>query len=208
MLKLNRKDFINALRAVIVTAAKRDVRYYLHSVLIEVRPEKVVLVSTDGHRLTFATLTLNTGIEDAAVDLLLHREDAERLIKTVSVNRKSTTEEITIGWYKNEVHIGADGTQMVVTQLDGKFPEWRRIIQSTLNLDPARAGIQEYGIDTKYMADAQKAFKHLYASSKSTGVLMEFQAASDLVLLTPDKIASCGQLTEVKMGIMPMRLDK
>ena len=64
MLTVNRKDFMNALKAVIVTAAKNDVRYYMNTVLLEVQREKVTLVSTDGHRITFATLTLNTGIED------------------------------------------------------------------------------------------------------------------------------------------------
>ena len=209
MLTVNRKDFMNALKAVIVTAGKNDVRYYLNTVLVEVQREKVTLVSTDGHRITFATLTLNTGIEDSQVDLVLDRPDVERILKTVTVNKKLETEELVIKWEGATVQIVAGDTVMGMTQVDGKFPDWRRVTHDGVNLNPERAGLTEYGINLTYLADAEKAFKHLFVKTEfgAHPTLLEFQTANDKLWITPRGIESCGQLTAIKMAIMPMRLD-
>ena len=209
MLTVNRKDFMNALKAVIVTAGKNDVRYYMNTVLLEVQREKVTLVSTDGHRITFATLTLNTGIEDTQIDLVLDRPDVERLIKGVSVNKKLKTEELVIKWEGATVSVEADGTLFTFNKVDGKFPNWRRVTCDIDNLNPLRAGCIEYGINLTYLADADRAFKHLFVKNKygSHKAHIELQTANDKMWITPMEIESCGQLTEIKMAIMPMRLD-
>ena len=209
MLTVNRKDFMNALKAVIVTAAKNDVRYYMNTVLLEVQREKVTLVSTDGHRITFATLTLNTGIEETQVDLILERTDVERILKSVQVNKKLKTEELVIGWSEETVTIAADGMSFDLTQVDGKFPNWRRVTCDIDNLNPERAGLTDYGINLIYLADAERAFKHLFIKNEygSHKAHIELQTANDKMWITPMEIESCGQLTEIKMAIMPMRLD-
>ena len=209
MLTVNRKDFMNALKAVIVTAGKNDVRYYMNTVLLEVQREKVTLVSTDGHRITFATLTLNTGIEDTQIDLVLDRPDVERILKTVTVNKKLKTEELVIKWEGATVQIVAGNTVMGMTQVDGRFPNWRRVTCDIDNLNPLRAGLTDYGINLIYLADAEKAFKHLFIKNKygSHKAHIELQTAADKMWITPMEIESCGQLTEIKMAIMPMRLD-
>ena len=206
MLTVNRKDFMNALKAVIVTAGKNDVRYYMNTVLLEVQREKVTLVSTDGHRITFATLTLFTGQE---IDLVLDRPDVERLIKGVSVNKKLKTEDLVIKWEGTTVSVEAGNTVMGMTQVDGRFPNWRRVTCDIDNLNPLRAGCIEYGINLTYLADAEKAFKHLFIKNKygSHKAHIELQTANDKMWITPMEIESCGQLTEIKMAIMPMRLD-
>ena len=209
MLTVNRKDFMNALKAIIVTAGKNDVRYYMNTVLLEVQREKVTLVSTDGHRITFATLTLNTGIEDTQIDLVLDRPDVERILKSVQVNKKLKTEELVIGWTGKTVTIAADGMSFDLTQVDGNFPNWRRVTRDGVNLNPDRAGLTDYGINLVYLADAEKAFKHLFVKNKygSHKAHIELQTANDKMWITPMEIESCGQLTEIKMAIMPMRLD-
>ena len=206
MLTVNRKDFMNALKAVIVTAAKNDVRYYMNTVLLEVQREKVTLVSTDGHRITFATLTLFTGQE---IDLVLDRPDVERLIKGVSVNKKLKTEELVIKWGDATVSVEADGTLFTFNKVVCKYPDWRRVTQDSVNLNPGRAGLTDYGINLIYLADAEKAFKHLFIKNKygTHAVHIELQTANDKMWITPMVIESCSQLTEIKMGIMPMRLN-
>lgn len=209
MLTVNRKDFMNALKAVIVTAGKNDVRYYMNTVLLEVQREKVTLVSTDGHRITFATLTLNTGIEDTQIDLVLDRPDVERLIKGVSVSKKLKTEELVIKWAGATVSVEADGTLFTFNKVDCNFPNWRMVTQDSVNLNPDRAGLTDYGINLIYLADAEKAFKHLFITNKygTHKAHIELQTANDKMWITPMEIESCGQLTEIKMAIMPMRLD-
>ena len=208
MLTVNRKDFMNALKAVIVTAGKNDVRYYMNTVLLEVQREKVTLVSTDGHRITFATLTLNTGIEDTQIDLVLDRPDVERILKTVTVNKRSKTEELVIKWEGATVQIVAGNTVMGMTKVDCRYPDWRRVTHDGVNLNPGRAGLTDYGINLIYLADAEKAFKHLFIKNKygSHKAHIELQTANYKMWITPMEIESCGQLTEIKMAIMPMRL--
>ena len=209
MLTVNRKDFMNALKAVIVTAGKNDVRYYMNTVLLEVQREKVTLVSTDGHRITFATLTLNTGIEDTQIDLVLDRPDVERLIKGVSVNKKLKTEELVIKWEDTTASVEAGGTLFTFNKVKCRYPDWRRVTHDGVNLNPDRAGLTDYCINLVYLADAEKAFKHLFVKNKygSHKVHIELQTANDKMWITPMEIESCGQLTEIKMAIMPMRLD-
>ena len=209
MLTVNRKDFMNALKAVIVTAGKNDVRYYMNTVLVEVQREKVTLVSTDGHRITFATLTLNTGIEETQIDLVLDRPDVELLIKSVQVSKKLNTEELVIKWEGATVSVEASGTQFTFNKVDCKYPDWRRVTQDGVNLNPDRAGLTDYGINLVYLADAERAFKHLFIKNKygTHKALLEFQTAVDKMWITPMEIESCGQLTEIKMAIMPMRID-
>ena len=210
MLTVNRKDFMNALKAVIVTAGKNDVRYYMNTVLLEVQREKVTLVSTDGHRITFATLTLNTGIEDTQIDLVLDRPDVERLIKGVSVNKKLKTEELVIKWCGATVSVEADGTLFTFNKVDCNYPNWRRVTCDIDNLNPERAGLTDYCINLVYLADAERAFKHLFIKNKygSHKAHIELQTAADKMWITPMEIESCGQLTAIKMAIMPMRLDE
>lgn len=202
---INRKDFMNALKVAIVTAGKNDVRKYLNTVLIEVHRDKVVVVSTDGHRISWCTLELTTGV-DEQVDLLTSRVDVERLIKVIQVNSRSSEQDLSIKIGDKSVTFEADDSQFRLDRVEGLFPQWRRVVQVSENLDPLRPGLTKYVMQSQYLADAQKALKSVAGKTKDiVGVSLEFVTPMDVITIKPVKLLTCGQLTDVKLAIMPMR---
>ncbi len=112
------------LRAALIFAADKDIRYYLNGIMLEIDEVKSArLVATDGHRLAVVALQDQPGAR--AGEYLIPRE----LIKSVKRATRNTSEFI-------ELHI--DGERVTIAEgeaiiaggklLDGKFPDWRRVM--------------------------------------------------------------------------------
>ena len=56
--KLKQKDFKAILKQVDFSMAQQDIRYYLNGLLFEVDNQKLNIVGTDGHRLSFTSIKL------------------------------------------------------------------------------------------------------------------------------------------------------
>lgn len=113
----------NELAALLQIAAKNDVRYYLNGILLEA---KGYAVATNGHML----LALKCGAEPGAVDVIMERDQVEQIIKMTPKDREVTIkidgEYLTAEW---------GGQRSSYKALDGKFPEWRRIIPRTFEAE-------------------------------------------------------------------------
>ena len=108
--------------------AQQDVRYYLNGLLIETGPNQLRAVATDGHRLALCQVAT---------------EDADQAEKQVIVPRKGVLElqrllsgegEVTLELGDNHVRIQLDGIRFTSKLIDGRFPEYERVIpQNTDN---------------------------------------------------------------------------
>lgn len=210
-LVLNKKDFINALKIAIITAGKKDVRYYLNGVFIEAQAGNVVnIVSTNACAIT--RVTLDAPVVDAHSYIIL-REDVERLIKSTTVARDGAPGEvidmIELEHVEGEMQgsirapstvIVRDGGSMVTCGLsDGVFPDYRRVI-------PARnaAPVEAIGVNPEYVGNAVKALK--VVTNKNASMRIEFDGACGLIKVRPSSFHSAAQMTDVLIGIMPMRV--
>lgn len=210
-LVLNKKDFINALKIAIITAAKKDVRYYLNGVFIEACAGNVVnIVSTNGHAIT--RVTLNAPVVDTH-SYIIKRDDVERLIKSTTVARDGNPNEITdmieLEYSKGEsqgqirtpctVNVRDGGNAVICELIDGVFPDYRRVI-------PTGDGesVKKVGVNNEYISDAMKALK--IVAHKTRGAVFDFNGANGLIVMRPTSFHTAGQMADVMIGVMPVRV--
>ena len=132
------------LKAALLFAAKKDVRYYLNAVLIEWDIDNVSIVATDGHRLFAATHPVNETVEPGSV--IVNYEDVKRAL----TGYKAETIEFT----PNADHLLQTATLGSVSFLpsDGTYPDWRRVV-------PAKISGEAAQFDPRYVGDLAKAAK-------------------------------------------------
>jgi DNA polymerase-3 subunit beta len=118
------------LKAMLNLAAKQDIRYYLNGVFVEFNQQTTRLIATDGHKLG----VLNHSSEDnqGAGSLIIPREVIENLPKSPS---RAYDPELTITKcpinHASWTIVIPGGTQIVFQQIDGVFPDYRRVCQFT-----------------------------------------------------------------------------
>jgi DNA polymerase-3 subunit beta len=108
----------NELKALLLCAGKKDIRYYLNGVHFESSAHGMIAASTDGHRL----LCINLPTENApGIKALVPRELIESAIKT-----KSPVIDITIEG--QQVTLSSAGQNVSGGLTDATFPDYRRVI--------------------------------------------------------------------------------
>jgi DNA polymerase-3 subunit beta len=80
------------------------------------------VVATDGHRLSYAETTLETTA--SAREVIIPRKTVQELIKLLS----DTDEPVSLRIGVNQVTIRVAQTELVTKIVDGKFPDYQRVI--------------------------------------------------------------------------------
>jgi len=123
----------NALKAVSRFAAVKDIRYYLQGVLIESTPLQTRLCATDGHSLAVHRAAAKgdnegswTGILPlGAVNTLLKMKPSHKTLKDAPITVTVSDEgEIRCDWL---------GQSIITRAVDGRFPDYRRVIPEALD---------------------------------------------------------------------------
>ena len=112
----------NLLKQVEFAMAQQDIRYYLNGLLLEVNENKLNIVGTDGHRLSFTSTTLNKSYEKN--DVILPRKTVIELIKLLN----DSDEEVSIDFNASQVNFKFSDIQLISKVIDGKFPDYHRVI--------------------------------------------------------------------------------
>jgi DNA polymerase-3 subunit beta len=102
--------------------AQQDVRYYLNGMLFELRPNMLRAVSTDGHRLAMCDAILEEQHQEASV--ILPRKGVMELSRILG----DAAEEVGLVLGRNHVRIVVGGITFTSKLVDGKFPEYERVI--------------------------------------------------------------------------------
>jgi len=114
--------FKRLLKQVDFAMAQQDIRYYLNGLLLEVDGNKLNLVGTDGHRLSFTSATLSQLYEKA--DVILPRKTVIELIKLL----EDSDEEVSIELAAGQVNFAFGDMRLISKVIDGKFPDYHRVI--------------------------------------------------------------------------------
>ena len=124
-IQLPQLELKRLLKQVEFAMAQQDIRYYLNGLLLEVDGNKLNLVGTDGHRLSFTSTTLNQSHEKTNV--ILPRKTVIELIKLLEDNDEEVTIEIAAG----QVNFAFGDMRLISKVINGKFPDYHRVIPSS-----------------------------------------------------------------------------
>lgn len=149
---MKQSAFIAALKFVAHAKAKNDVRYYLNAVNFEFSNGTLTLVATDGHRMAWAEVEA-PGMPDA--QYLLLGSDIDTMLKVYKAN---STGDVTLNSANGRVGFHSAGQVVSCAEVDGKFPDWRRVANVPAGAGPSA---MSKGVNCDYLAEAGKAFSPL-----------------------------------------------
>ena len=124
-LRLPQKALKNALGLVQFAMAVQDIRYYLNGVLFSVDGNTLRVVATDGHRLSFASQSLDG--DHGSVEAILPRKTVLELIKLLA----DTDDPVELAIGSNQARFRFGGIEIVSKIVEGKFPDYQKVIPTT-----------------------------------------------------------------------------
>jgi DNA polymerase-3 subunit beta len=102
--------------------AVHDIRYYLNGILFVAEGKQLSLVATDGHRLAFASSTLD--VEVPKQEVILPRKTVIELQRLLS----DAEGAIEMQFASNQARFTFGGMEFVTKLVEGKFPDYNRVI--------------------------------------------------------------------------------
>jgi DNA polymerase III subunit beta len=142
------KTLKNLLGQVAFAMAVQDIRYYLNGILFVAEGKQLSLVATDGHRLAFASATLD--IEVPKQEVILPRKTVLELQRLLS----DTDTPLQMCFAHNQAKFNLGAMEFVTKLVEGKFPDYNRVIprnhknEVTLGRAPLLACLQRTAIMT------------------------------------------------------------
>ena len=113
------KDLLNQ---VSFAMAVHDIRYYLNGILFVAEGKQLSLVATDGHRLAFASATLD--VEVPRQEVILPRKTVLEMQRLLS----DAEGAIEMQFASNQAKFSFGGMEFVTKLVEGKFPDYNRVI--------------------------------------------------------------------------------
>ena len=122
MFSVPQKTLKDLLSQVAFAMAVHDIRYYLNGILFVAEGKQLSLVATDGHRLAFASATLD--IEVPRQEVILPRKTVLELQRLLS----DAEGAIDLQFANNQAKFSFGSMEFVTKLVEGKFPDYNRVI--------------------------------------------------------------------------------
>ncbi|MGV6851106.1 MAG: DNA polymerase III subunit beta [bacterium] len=107
--------------------ALQDVRFFLNGLLFEFSENRLRCVATDGHRLSAADLNSNLiGADEKSI--VVPRKGVYELMRSID----GLEETITLKVSRNHIQLQRNGLVLTSKLIDGKFPDYEKVIPSHL----------------------------------------------------------------------------
>jgi DNA polymerase III subunit beta len=116
------KTLKDLLSQVSFAMAVHDIRYYLNGILFVAEGKQLSLVATDGHRLAFASSTLD--VEVPRQEVILPRKTVIEMQRLLS----DAEGAIDMQFANNQAKFSFGGMEFVSKLVEGKFPDYNRVI--------------------------------------------------------------------------------
>jgi DNA polymerase-3 subunit beta len=179
---------INNIKAVSYAMGNKDLRYYINAVLVEHNGIETRLVATDGHRMHLVRVEHNNALVSEPVKYIIPRDFILQLLKIKFP--KGYTKEVTLTFSGDKVSAALpNGNEIVSKLVDGMFPDYCRVIPSSLS------GEYAY-LKPEYQLDAVHGLID-YSENKTLTIKIKHNGEGAAVL-------SYGNYLVL---IMPMRVD-
>ncbi len=125
---VTQKQFRHLLGQTQFSMAAQDVRYYLNGLLLLVEGSELRAVATDGHRLAFSSMSLGEAVSLPRQELILPRKTVLELNRLLA----DSEDPLQIDMASNQICFKFGSISLVSKLIDGKFPDYERVIPSSL----------------------------------------------------------------------------
>lgn len=140
--KMTCRDFIKIIDSTLFAISLDETRYNINGVYFHVKDKECCAVSTDGHRLSVATVEIADNIPEFGV--ILPKKTLEEIIKILR-EAKNIQLDVEIFLSSNKIKFVCNEMVMVSKLIDGTFPEYEAFIPQNNNY--------KLIIDAKLLAD-------------------------------------------------------
>ena len=123
---ISQRDFRQLIGKTQYSMAAQDVRYYLNGLLLLVEGKELRAVATDGHRLAYASVAIDTDLPRQ--ELILPRKTVLELNRLLV----DSDDPLNITLTANQVRFAFGSVVLVSKLIDGKFPDYERVVPATL----------------------------------------------------------------------------
>ena len=172
------KDFIEMVSRTLFAVSDDETRYFMNGIYLEKRDDSLIMVATDGRRLSFISRKIAVRMENMKGVILPP--------KILTIVRKLSSGEgsLSLALTDKNVFIKLGSTRLSSNLIDGQFPDYRRVIPD----------MQKYKslVEKKALEDALRRVS-LLVEQKSRKVVFSM---SDGVLTIMSKESELGVATE------------
>jgi len=123
---ISQKAFRQLIGKTQYSMAAQDVRYYLNGLLLLVEGKELRAVATDGHRLAYASVEIDTDLPRQ--EMILPRKTVLELNRLLV----DTDDQLHITLTPNQVRFSFGSVVLVSKLIDGKFPDYERVVPAAL----------------------------------------------------------------------------
>lgn len=162
---------MDTLRALLTVAGERDVRFYLNGVCLDTTGPEPVMVATDGHRMLVVRVPRLVSTLPAGC-YVIPRAMLEA-VKPVKLGRGQGDAPVTLTVLAPIAGADAGRAELVgatpasAPLVDGRFPDWRRVVPSKLTGKPCQ-------YNTDYLADFGTVARLLVSAKRGETVFPTF----------------------------------
>jgi DNA polymerase-3 subunit beta len=108
--------------------AQQDVRYYLNGLMLELSPNQLRAVATDGHRLALCETELDLAVSEPK-QIILPRKGVMELARLLEDD--DSLVEINVG--SNHIIMSVGDLVFTSKLIDGRFPDYQRVLPESSN---------------------------------------------------------------------------
>ncbi len=119
---LPQKVLKTVLESTTFAMAQQDVRYYLNGMLFEIKPERLRLVATDGHRLAMADIDVASSLKEEA-QVIVPRKGIIELGRLLNEEG-----EVQLEFSKSHIRSVIGCYTFSSKLIEGKYPDYNRVI--------------------------------------------------------------------------------
>src|SRR5208282_2322417 len=173
------KDFNEMVSRTLFAVSDDETRYFMNGIFLEKRDDSLIMVATDGRRLSFISRKIPVRMENMKGVILPP--------KILTIVRKLSSGEgsLSLALTDKNVFIRLGATRLSSNLIDGQFPDYRRVIPDTQKY---RATVEKTALEDALrrvsLLVEQKSRKVVF--SMAEGALTVFSKESELGIATEE----------------------
>lgn len=134
--------------------AQQDVRYYLNGLLLETEAQTLRAVATDGHRLAMSEIKVERDIGDPRQSIV-----PRKAVLELGRYLEESSKIVTVAMNPNHIRIKAGSFVFTSKLIDGRFPDYEKVIPKNLSTHLEVERNELYGILARAAILTNEKFK-------------------------------------------------